>query len=450
MNDLFDPTDQAPFARPLSQVYNFSYMPFNSSQSFDRFGSIYNVTSVLNAAELTINNEAYQSYSQLYLGTTYYIVFWTGFATMTSVLVHTILYHGRAIWRGIRGIQTEEDDVHSKMMRKYRETPMWWYLIIIILAFVMAVICCEIYDTGLPVWGLLLSLIIPVVYYLPSGFVFALTGATIGVNLVSELIAGYVLPSKSLPNMMIKLYSQVGLTNGFIFSQDLKLAHYMKIPPRLTFWIMFLGTVWAAVVQVFVNVFMRTHVNDICSPQNEHQFVCPQASVYFTSSVVWGVIGPKRMFSNGSYYSSIYWALLVGAIAPIPLWLAGRRWPGSFLKAVNVPLFFTSTALIPPAAGIVVSSWFLVGFIFQYVVRKRHFRWWSKYNFITSAAMDTGTIVSSIFIFLVLVLPRDGSLALHWWGNDVNGSTLDGSPTSRLLPPVEGFAPAPSAIAGAT
>ena len=152
------------------------------------------------------------------------------------------------------------------------------------------------------------------------------------------------------------------------------------------------------------------------------------------------------MFNSG-YYSSIYWALLVGALVPIPVFFASRRWPTSFLKVVNVPLFFTSTSLIPPAAGIVVSSWFAVGFVFQYVIRKRHFRWWSRYNFITSAAMDTGTILSSIIVFLTLVLPKDGTISLHWWGNDVTTNTLDGIPGSRLNPPGGSFAAAPNGSA---
>ncbi|PWN27910.1 OPT-domain-containing protein [Jaminaea rosea] len=429
-----------------TNVYNFSYLPFNSSRAFDRFGEPYNVKSVFDPVTGGIDMTAYESYSRLYLGTTYYIVFWTGMATMTSVLVHTTLYHGSAILRGLRGVQTEEDDIHAKMMRRYNEAPYWWYGIVGVLSIVLAIICAEVYDTGLPVWALLIALIIPIVYYLPSGFIYALTGTQIGVNLVSELVAGYALPSKSLPNMMVKLYSQVGLTQGFLCSQNLKLGHYMKVSPRLTFWVMLIGTVWASVVQVFVNLFMRTHVNEICSAENAHQFTCPQASVYYTSSIIWGVIGPRRMFNSG-YYSSIYWALLVGALVPIPIFFASRRWPNSVLKVVNVPLFFTSTSLIPPAAGIVVSSWFAVGFVFQYVIRKKAFRWWSRYNFITSAAMDTGTILSSIIVFLALVLPRDGQIFLHWWGNDITGRTLDATEGARLnMPPENGFAPAPNGL----
>lgn len=83
-------------------------MPFSSSKAYDRFGDQYKVTSVLDPVTRGIDMTAYESYSRLYLSTTYYIVFWTGMATLTSVLVHTALYHGSAILRGLRGVQTEE------------------------------------------------------------------------------------------------------------------------------------------------------------------------------------------------------------------------------------------------------------------------------------------------------------------------------------------------------
>lgn len=46
----------------------------------------------------------------------------------------------------------------------------------------------------------------------------------------------------------------------------------------------------------------------------------------------------------------------------------------------------------------------------EYLVRRINFDWWSKYNFVLSAAMDAGTIVCGILIFLTLQLPRNGTI----------------------------------------
>jgi hypothetical protein len=56
---------------------------------------------------------------------------------------------------------------------------------------------------------------------------------------------------------------------------------------------------------------------------------------------------------------------------------------------------------IPPATGINYSSWFAVGFVFQYLIRRRNFAWWSKFNYITSAAMDSGECTFGEKVFIV-------------------------------------------------
>ena len=74
-----------------------------------------------------------------------------------------------------------------------------------------------------------------------------------------------------------------------------------------------------------------------------------------------------------------------------------------------------------PAAPINYAAWGVVGFIFQYIIRRRHFSWWAKYNYVLSAALDSGVAVSSLLIFFVLYYPRNGTIGLNsiqsWWGN---------------------------------
>jgi len=83
-----------------------------------------------------------------------------------------------------------------------------------------------------------------------------------------------------------------------------------------------------------------------------------------------------------------------------------------------------SVTLIPPATGINYSSWFAVGFVFQYLVRRKAFAWWSKFNYVTAAAMDSGTLLSILFIFFVFQVPK-GGISPQWWGNTVWQNTAD-------------------------
>lgn len=87
---------------------------------------------------------AYESYSPLFLPATYVTTYMISLGAATAVLSHTILYHGKALWRGIRYIKTEEDDIHAKYMRRYPEVPEWWYLTIGLSMFAVSVVAIEV------------------------------------------------------------------------------------------------------------------------------------------------------------------------------------------------------------------------------------------------------------------------------------------------------------------
>lgn len=80
------------------------------------------------------------------------------------------------------------------------------------------------------------------------------------------------------------------------------------------------------------------------------------------------------------HHSGLVWFFLVGAACPLAAYLISLRWPNSFVKYVNFPVIFSGTGAIPPATAINYVPWAIVGFIFNYVVRRRHFSWWTKYN----------------------------------------------------------------------
>lgn len=115
-------------------------------------------------------------------------------------------------------------------------------------------------------------------------------------------------------------------------------------------------------------------------------------------------------------YRPLLWFFLVGALAPVPFYFLARRMPLSFWRFVNMPVFFGSLSAIPPASGLNYVSWVFVGFMFNFVIRRFHLRWWMRYNYILSAALDSGLAVALIVIFLATAVPK-GGVFLNWWGN---------------------------------
>ncbi len=63
------------------------------------------------------------------------------------------------------------------------------------------------------------------------------------------------------------------------------------------------------------------------------------------------------------------------------------------------------------------------------------------YNYVTSAALDTGLAVSTIIIFFTLSLT--GQTAPQWWGNVAALSTLDAEDAAIqiVMQPGETFGP---------
>ncbi|KAK8865665.1 OPT family small oligopeptide transporter [Kwoniella newhampshirensis] len=422
-----------------TNVWQTAYLPINVIQAADRFGQSYDIFNVL-TPEVTLNRTAYAEYSPVYLSATFSMTFMLAFALATSLLVHTALYHGPRLWRSVRNIKTEADDIHMKLMRQYPEVPDWWYASLLVFVLVIGIVCIEVFHTGLPVWGYLISILLPFVYFIPAAFVFAMTSQQIAINLLAELIPGFVFQGQPIPSMIFKVFSVQTLIEGLSFVQDQKLGHYMKVPPRATFIAQLSATTLACFVQTGTKELLFAAVSDICSARQKSLLTCAMTKTFFTSTIIWGLIGPERLFSKGAMYYPQVFAALAGAILPIPLWLWVRKFPKSNLRNLNLPVIFNGGLYMPPASGINYSSWLATGFIFQFWLRRKKFAWWSKYNYVLSAAMDVGTALSAIVIFLVLDLP---GASVAWWGNNVYQNTADWNgvgATHRLAPPT-GFGP---------
>jgi hypothetical protein len=80
------------------------------------------------------------------------------------------------------------------------------------------------------------------------------------------------------------------------------------------------------------------------------------------------------------------------------------------------------TGYIPPATPMTYLSWSAVGFVFNKLIRNRYRGWWTTYNYVTSAALDSGLAICTILIFFALYLPQVKPPA--WWGNNVVTGTL--------------------------
>lgn len=108
----------------FSGAYYGEYLPILDNTIRDNTGKAYNVTKVL-TSDLRFDAAAYKEYSPLFMSQGNIWFYSMSFAAISGVLVHTALYERKAIWARFKDARVEDEDVHRRLMRKYKEVPDW-------------------------------------------------------------------------------------------------------------------------------------------------------------------------------------------------------------------------------------------------------------------------------------------------------------------------------------
>ncbi|RDW59569.1 putative isp4 protein-1 [Coleophoma cylindrospora] len=422
-------------------TWSAAFLPMSDSATYDNVGNSYNVTRIL-TPQFTLNEAAYKAYSPLFLSTTFALSYGLSFAAISSLIVYTYLNHGKQIWAQFRNSTAEEKpDIHMKLMMKYKEAPTWWYMSLFVLMIGLSLITILAFPTNLTWWAFALALFISTAFALPIGIIQAITNTQIGLNVLTEFVFGYIQPGRPLALMIFKTYGYITMSQALGFVGDLKFGHYMKIPPRTMFMCQVVATTLSCFIQVAVINFALNNIEGVCTPHQPQHFTCPAGRVFFSASVIWGLIGPARIFSPGQIYSGLFWFFGLGAIFPVVIYFAARKWPKSPVKYILAPLIFGGGGSIPPATPLNYLSWGVVGYVFQKVIRQRNFAWWSRLNYLTSSGLDLGLAISTLFIFFAFTLNQ--IQAPVWWGNTVGTTTMDSLDTAvqQTVAPGEHFGP---------
>jgi hypothetical protein len=67
---------------------------------------------------------------------------------------------------------------------------------------------------------------------------------------------------------------------------------------------------------------MFSNIENLCDPHNTQRFTCAGSKVVYNASIIWGTIGPQRMFQSGQVYSGLMYFFFLGVSLPyhvIPL-----------------------------------------------------------------------------------------------------------------------------------
>ncbi|KAG0321308.1 hypothetical protein BGZ99_003987, partial [Dissophora globulifera] len=248
-----------------TNLWNSKNYPIVSAVLYQTNGTSYDKSQVLNAQGL-LDEEKYLAYGPLRMDSFFALTYGVGFAGLTATVVHVALYNGREIVERWKSARSENDDIHSRLMAIYPEVPDWWYGLLFIVTFGLSMVTCVVWDY-MPWWALLLALAIATFFVLPVGVVQAVTNQQPGLNIVTEYVIGYLLPGHAIANVTFKTYGYIVNVQALNFVSDLKLGHYMKIPPRA----MFMAQLVSAVISCIINLGTATWLintrPDVCTPK---------------------------------------------------------------------------------------------------------------------------------------------------------------------------------------
>ncbi|KAH3902539.1 oligopeptide transporter OPT1 SCDLUD_000118 [Saccharomycodes ludwigii] len=358
----------------FTNTWYAKYMPVISGSTYDNTQAKYNVTKIINS-DYSINFEKYKQYSPLFVPFSYLLTYALNFAAVIAIFVHCF-----------------------------------------------ATVCGWRHVIDFPAWAFVIALLISFVNFIPQGILEALTNQHIGLNIITELVCGYMLPLKPMANVMFKLYGFIVMRQGLGLSRDLKLAIYMKVPPKLIFCVQIYATIISGLVNVGIQEWMRSNIKDLCSSTQSDGFTCSNGRTIFNASIIWSL--PKYLFSPGRIYNPLLWFFLIGLLLPLLVFFVQKSkiFPKSeFINKIHTPIFFTGPGNIPPSTPYNYSLFFAISASLKFI-RTKWPRWFSKYNFVLGSGVESGVAIAVVVIFLCVQYPGG---KLNWWGNEVWKNTYD-------------------------
>jgi hypothetical protein len=98
-----------------------------------------------------------------------------------------------------------------------------------------------------------------------------------------------------------------------------------------------------------------------------------------------------------------------------------------WIPLINLPVLFGAAAM-PPATAVNYNSWLLIGTIFNFFVFRYRKMWWTRYNYILSAALDAGVAFMGVVLYFSLTMQNK---SIDWWGTAGEQCPLAKCPTAK-------------------
>ncbi|KAF7307899.1 hypothetical protein MKEN_01150600 [Mycena kentingensis (nom. inval.)] len=327
-----------------------------------------------------------------------------------ATLTHVFLWYGKPIKEVIQRYRAGDSyDPHLAKMKVYREVPMWWYIAVFLASFGMAMATIYTGGSGMPGWGLVVGIIIAAIFLPFTVTIYAITGFNTDMQSLVQIIGASIMPGSPQTNMYFTLYGYNTLQQALRLIQDLKMQ-YTKLPPRVTFTVQCIGSVVGGLLNyVIMRVIISTHREVLLDVQGSNIWSGQQPQTFNADAVSWGALG-NILYKPGGRYGIVPLSILIGLAVPVPFWIVHRFWPKLGANHVVTPVICWCLGYLSVGINTSVFTTFLLAVFSQFYLRRYRPRWFRKYNFLLSAALDGGT---QVMVFVYTFAVGGGSGTVH-------------------------------------
>lgn len=117
-----------------------------------------------------------------------YTIIYKKFIIYIYTFLYVCMYIGfdREIYNRYRASSEGKMDVHTRLMRKYKDIPTLWFYVLLVVAFLVSLALCIFLkkEIQMPYWGLIFAAFLAFIFTLPISIITATTNQVRLVNII--------------------------------------------------------------------------------------------------------------------------------------------------------------------------------------------------------------------------------------------------------------------------
>ncbi|TPX41517.1 hypothetical protein CcCBS67573_g10571 [Chytriomyces confervae] len=255
---------------------------------------------------------------------------------------------------------------------------------------------------------------------------YAVTGFRFPTTIVAQVIGGFMIPGRPIANMYFTMFGANTVTQSLALLYDLRIGQYLKVPPKAVFIGQCVGCVIGAIVHYAMNEVIISNQRVILLDNNgDTQWSGQNIQSFNTKALTWGALG-AQLFSPGKTYEWVTYSFGLGLVFPLPFYFLHKFFPKIGFNMINTGIICWYLGNLTVGINSSIFVRIILGFTFQYFLRKYRSEWFNRYNYLLAAGLDSGTNLAVFFVTLLVGGAVMKKVTMPFW-------TLNPDPASGVF-----------------